>query len=122
MKYDVEKSSDNLYLDSGYKNPEEMETKATLAREIYRIIKQKKLSQKKASKLLGIPQPTLSNLLRGKISGFSTDRLLRFLKQLGQDIDIRVKPSRRRRSIGKISVHTGLSDRSMPLAAKSRGY
>lgn len=120
MKHDVEQSSGSLYADLGYKNPEEMEAKATLAREIYRIIKKKKLSQTKASKLLGIQQPTLSNLLRGRISGFSTDRLLRFLKQLGQDIDIRVKPSRRKRSVGKISVHTETSEMSIPLAARSR--
>ncbi len=79
------RSSGNLYADLGYKNAEEMEAKAILAREIYRIIKQKKLSQLKAAKFLGIPQPSLSKLMRGNLAGFSTDRLIHLLKKLGQD-------------------------------------
>ncbi len=78
----VKKSSGNLYADLGCKNTEEMEAKASLARTIYRLIKQRKLSQVKAAELLGIPQPTLCRLLQGNLTGFSTDRLLKFLNQL----------------------------------------
>jgi hypothetical protein len=38
--------------------------------------------------VLGLNQPKVSNLLRGRLSGFSTDRLLRLLNALGRDIEI----------------------------------
>jgi predicted XRE-type DNA-binding protein len=41
--------------------------------------------------LLGIDQPKVSELLRGRLTQFSTERLLRFLSALGHDIDIVVK-------------------------------
>ena len=63
------------------------------------MIENRKLTQAKATSLLGVDQAKVSALLRGKLSGFSTDRLLRFLNALGQDIEIvvRDKPSRVRR-------------------------
>jgi hypothetical protein len=44
---------------------------------------------------MGLDQPKVSALVRGRLAGFSTDRLLRCLMQLGQDVDIvvRDKPS-----------------------------
>jgi len=119
MKEEIEKSSGNLYADLGHKEAEEMHAKATLAMTIYKIVKQRRLSQTKVSKMLGIPQSAISRLLQGKLSGFSTDRLLRILNQLGQDVDIKVKPirqSKRRRSIGRTAVFAPC----FPLAAKGR--
>jgi predicted XRE-type DNA-binding protein len=124
MKEEIEHSSGNLYADLGHKNAEEMQSKAILARTIYRIIKQKKLSQPKAAKLLGMTQPALCKLLQGKIAGFSTDRLLRILNQLGQDVDIKIKPmkaSRKKCAIGRTSIFTSdTTNCALPLAAKSR--
>ena len=45
--------------------------------------------------LLGIDQPKISALMRGKLDGFSIDRLLRFLNALGRDIEIVVRPASR---------------------------
>lgn len=119
MKEEIEKSSGNLYVDLGHKKAEEKHAKAMLAITIYKIIKQRRLSQTKVSKLLGIPQSAISRLLQGKLSGFSTDRLLRILNQLGQDVDIKVKPirpSNRKRSVGRTAVFAP----SFPMAAKGR--
>lgn len=82
---DIKKSSDNLYADFGYKNPEEMQAKAVLAQTVYLIIQKKKLTQVEAAKILEIPQPHLSKLLRGVFSGFSTDRLLKLLSEAPLD-------------------------------------
>ena len=123
MKEEIEKSSGNLYADLGRKNSEEMESKAALARAIYRIIKQKKLSQPKAAELLGIPQPSLCKLLQGKIAGFSTDRLLKFLNQLGLDVDIKIKPAKttvKRRTVGRTSVSTS-SNLCAPIPMVAKG-
>ena len=86
------KSSGNVFQDLGIPNAEEHLLKADFAMLINRIIKDKNLSQENAAKILGIDQPKVSNLSRGQLSGFSIDRLIRFLILLNQDIEINVKP------------------------------
>ena len=70
-------------------------TKAELARRICAIVSERKLTQARAAVILGIDQPKVSALIRGKLDGFSTDRLFRFLNALGQDVEIVVRPRRR---------------------------
>jgi hypothetical protein len=54
----------------------------------------RKLTQARAAAVLGINQPKVSVLVRGKLDGFSTNRLFRFLNALGQDVEIVVRPRR----------------------------
>ena len=68
--------------------------KAELAGRILELVTVRKLTQKKAAAVLGIDQPKVSALMRGKLDGFSTDRLFRFLNALGQDVEIVVRPGR----------------------------
>jgi predicted XRE-type DNA-binding protein len=91
---DVEASSGNVFANMGLKNPEELLAKAELVQRICDIIAQRKLTQTRAAKLLGIDQPKVSALLRGRLDGFSTDRLFRFLNALGSDVEIVVRPAR----------------------------
>jgi predicted XRE-type DNA-binding protein len=86
-------SSGNVFADLGLPNPEEALAKAELANKISMLIQDRKLTQAKAAKLLGIDQPKVSMLLRGRLTGFSIERLMRFLILLGQDIKISVHPS-----------------------------
>src|SRR3954470_2109430 len=90
----VEASSGNVFADLGLKNPEELLAKAQLVQRIADIIAERKLTQARAAKLLGIDQPKVSALLRGKLDGFSTDRLFRFLNALGRDVEIVIRPAR----------------------------
>ena len=99
-----ELGSDNIFADLGLPNPEEALAKAKLATEIFHIIKQKKLTQVKAADLLGVDQAKVSALMTGKLSGFSIERLFRFLNDLGQDITIRVRPKSRTRKRGSTTV------------------
>jgi predicted XRE-type DNA-binding protein len=94
-KIEVEIGSGNVFADLGLPNPEEALAKAVLANQICETITQRKLTQAQAAALLGIDQPKVSALIRGKLSGFSTERLFRFLNALGQDVEIIVKPRRR---------------------------
>lgn len=89
---DFEESSGNVFADLGETNAEEYLAKAKLAHQINQIIKEKKLNQTAAAKLLGIDQPKISALANGRLSGFSLERLFRFLKILHQDIVITLKP------------------------------
>ena len=74
---DYEISSGNLYADLNYPNPKELQAKSELAREIYLIIQSKGMKQKGVGELFGISQPKVSNLLNGRLSGFSLERLTR---------------------------------------------
>jgi predicted XRE-type DNA-binding protein len=88
----VQSSSGNVFADLGLENSDELLIKAELVRQISNLIDARKLTQTEAAKILGIDQPKVSALLNGKLSGFSTDRLFRFLNALGSDVEIRVIP------------------------------
>ena len=90
----VEESSGNVFADLGLKNPEELLAKAQLVQRIADIIAERKLTQARAAKLLGVDQPKVSAHLRGKLEAFSTDRLFRFLNALGRDVEIIIRPAR----------------------------
>ncbi len=88
---EVTPCSGNIYADTGHPNPEEAMAKAKLAILITTTIKKKKLTQKQAAALIGIDQPKISDIIRGKLSGFTLDRLFRFLRSLGIGIEIEPK-------------------------------
>jgi predicted XRE-type DNA-binding protein len=93
-----------VFADLGVAAPEEALAKAKLAVRIARIVSSKKLTQTQAAKLLGIDQPKVSALLRGRLSGFSTDRLLRYLTVLGKDVEIVIRS--RASGVGRLKVRT----------------
>jgi len=78
--------------------------KAKLATQINHLIIKNKLTQLKASKILGITQPKLSGMLRGQFRGISEAKMLDCLTRLGQDIQIIIKPTPRSRAEGHVSV------------------
>jgi predicted XRE-type DNA-binding protein len=87
----VQASDGNVFADLGLENSDELLVKAELARKISSIISQQQMTQAEAAGLLGIDQPKISALMNGKLSGFSTVRLFRFLNALGRDVEIVVK-------------------------------
>lgn len=101
---DIQVSSGNIFADLGMPNADEMLMKAELVRQINQIITQRKLNQVQAAEVLGIDQPKVSALMRGKLTGFSTERLFRFLNALGCDVQIVVKPKLKSPAIPGISV------------------
>ena len=92
-----EKGSGNVFADIGLPNPEEALAKAEIARQVNRILVARKLSQAEAGVILGIAQPRVSDLFRGRLGRFSLDKLIDFAKRSGNDVEIRIKPSRRPR-------------------------
>jgi predicted XRE-type DNA-binding protein len=67
--------------------------KAELVQRIRNLIAERKITQVKAGKLLGLDQPKVSALVRGRVDGYSIDRLFRFLNALGQRVEITVRPN-----------------------------
>ena len=100
----VTASSGNVFADLGFAEPEEELTKAQLATHIRQIIKRRRLTQRAAAAVMGIDQPKVSALLNGRLANFSSDRLMRLLNALGQDVEIVVKAKPRSRGRGRIRV------------------
>lgn len=103
-------SSGNVYKDAGYPNPQEALAKARLAMLISDAIEKKNLTQQQAADLLGIDQPKISLIVRGKLSGFTIDRLFRYLQALNIDIFIETKPHKERKTgpFIWVSVHRNI--------------
>lgn len=68
-----------------------MRIRADLMIEVERYVRAAKLSQTEAAKKLGITQPRLNDLLRGKIDKFSLDALVTMLSRVGIEVSVRVK-------------------------------
>lgn len=91
-KLEITKSSGNVFADLELLNPDEHLAKAQLAYQINKLLASKKLNQIQAAKLLGIDQPKISALNRGQLSGFSMERLFKYLNKLDQEVEIIVRP------------------------------
>lgn len=112
-KIEYEVGSDNVFADLGLSNPQERMAKADLAIQINDLIAHKKLTQKAAAQLLAIDQPKISDLSRGRLAGFSLERLFRFLNILGQDVIIKVTPKKKAQLKGGVTV-------SLPIIKKRK--
>ena len=92
----------NVFADLDLPHAEQELLRARLTLQIYRIIKARGLTQAKAGEVLGIKQPHVSALMRNRAGTFSVERLMEFLADLGQDVEITVRPARNQH--GKVRV------------------
>ena len=100
----VQESSGNVFADIGAADAEERLAKAELSRIIRRTIDERGLKQTQAAALLGVTQPDISDLVRGRLRRFGMERLQRFLTLLGMDVEVRVTQKPRRRRRGRLKV------------------
>lgn len=80
----------NVFDDLGF-SPEEaaaLKLKTDLHSEIIKIVRERKLSPKKLEKILDQPQPRISELLCGKISKMSAEKLVGYLSLLRVSVNI----------------------------------
>jgi large subunit ribosomal protein L19e len=78
--------------------------KAQLAAKIGEIIKRRRLTQSKASEIMGIPQPKVSALLRGQFRGISEAKMLDAIASLGREVRIVIGPSRPKSKPGHVEL------------------
>jgi predicted XRE-type DNA-binding protein len=97
-------SSGNVFADLGLPKSDDLLAKAEMAAKIIGEIQRRRLTQSQAAVLLGVDQPKISALKQGRLSGFSIERLMRFLLLLGRDIEIAVKEKARSRSGARLRV------------------
>ena len=105
----VTSSSGNVFADLNLPNPEERLVKATIALSIGELIEKRGLTQAEAGAVLGLPQSSVSNLVRGKLEKFTLDRLLRYMRKLDYDVTISFKP--------KPGVEATINVKGAPLSA-----
>ena len=103
-KKDYVVGSGNVFTDLRVPHPEEALAKAELAHKITKLIERRRLTQAEAAKILDVDQPKVSALRCGRLSGFSLDRLVRFLVLLGHDVEIVVKKRARPRGPARLLV------------------
>ena len=111
---EVVHGSGNVFADIGLPNPELLLVKSAMVYRITAILSARRLRQREAARILGIDQPGVSDLIRGHLSRFSTDRLIRFLNALGHDVEVVITkraPSSRRP--GQLRVRNAVA----PIAA-----
>jgi predicted XRE-type DNA-binding protein len=90
----IEASSGNVFADLGLPDAAELDTKVRLAVAINRQLQARRLTQAAAAAALSINQPKVSALKHYKLEGFSVERLMTLLTELGGDIEIRIRPGK----------------------------
>jgi predicted XRE-type DNA-binding protein len=93
-------SRGNVFEDLGFTSEEAavLRVKASLHIEILKAVKRRKLTPRQLERLLDIPQPRVSELLCGKISQMSADRLTKYLYRLGREINVTTRAGTASRS------------------------
>lgn len=92
----VEPGSGNVFVDLGFRDPEERLLKAKLATKIAQLIEKKGWTQTQTATRTGLDQPKVSHLMRGRLSGFSADRLFAILNRLGHSVEVRISAKERK--------------------------
>ncbi len=88
----------------GLKDADELVLRAGLMEAVAHAIRDQGLTQAAAGRILGMEQPRVSALMNGKLSLFSSERLVGALRDLRRDIRVRVTPTREMR--GRVLVET----------------
>jgi predicted XRE-type DNA-binding protein len=96
-------STGNVFADLELPATDEDMLKVAIARVITNVLRKRELTQVQAAEIIGIDQSKVSALLRGRLKGFSVERLIKFLTLLGKDVDIRIS-GRFKNQPGRIKV------------------
>ena len=90
MDTKITPSSGNVFKDLGFgeDEAEHLRIRSTLMIAVRKLIEDRGLTQAEAAKALGVTQPRISNLVRGRIDLFSIDTLIDMLARAGIHVDI----------------------------------
>jgi predicted XRE-type DNA-binding protein len=90
-KVKVEVGSGNIFADLGLPDADTHFLKAQIVSEIHRITVERKLTQARTGKLMGITQPEVSRMFKGSFREYSIERLMGFLTSFDRDVEIVVE-------------------------------
>ncbi len=100
----VDAGSGDVLVDLGFPDADERRLRVQLAMRLNELVADRGLTQVRAAKLFGIPQPHVSELKHYKLSRFSSERLLHFLTLLDRDVEIIIRPKVEGHASGVVSV------------------
>ena len=100
----ITRGTGNLFVDLGYDDAEERQTKLRLAHAINSVIACRRLTQAAADDKLRVNHPKVSALANYKLDGFSVERLMISLTALDQDVEIVIRNKPRSRTARRASV------------------
>ena len=87
--------TDNVLLDLGFDDAEELSAKAALALKLNELIDKRRISQTEVATITRMTQPKVSQVRRYKLQNISLERLMQALVSLDQNVEIVVQPARR---------------------------
>ena len=98
MKLKVSRSSGNVFRDLGFtsEEAEHLKIRSDLMIQLQKLIAARGLRQAQAAKILGVTQPRVSDLLRGRIDLFSTDAIIDMLARFGVRAKVALVPTKQR--------------------------
>ena len=90
----IRRSTGNVFRDLGFgrEEAEHLRLRSELMIRLDRIITERRLTQTAAARLLGVTQPRISDLVRGKIDLFSIDTLVDMLAHAGIRVSLSLRP------------------------------
>lgn len=86
------RGSGNVFADLGF-GPEEaanLQLRSRLALEVERYVEAEGITQAEAAERLGVTQPRVSDLVRGKLNRFTVDALVNMLARVGRRVELTV--------------------------------
>lgn len=89
----IQRSSGNVFKDLGFpaKEAAHLLIRSDLMIELMKILRRRRLTQVRAARLLGVSQPRVSDLIRGRVDLFSIDSLVQMLARLGISVSLRAR-------------------------------
>lgn len=109
-------TSGDVFRDLGIELSPTERAKIDIAAEITLSINRLTLTQAEAAALMETDQAKVSAIMRGRLTGFTLDRLISFLLALGKDIEMNITPIGRVRRLGRLVIHTNKKSSGMPSA------
>lgn len=94
MSLNLPVGTDNVLVDLGFEDAEELTAKAALALKLNTLVDERGLTQTQVAAVTGMTQPKVSQIRRYKLQNISLERLMQALVSLDQDVEIVVRPVR----------------------------
>ena len=92
------KGNENVFVDCGFPpaEAENLRIRAKMMMALTGYIQERKITQARAAKVMGVSQPRISDLVRGKIGLFTIDTLVNMVTAAGLKVDVAIRAGRPR--------------------------
>ena len=94
----ITKGSGNVFVDCGFPpaEAENLRIRAKLMVALTGYIQERRITQSRAARVMGVSQPRISDLVRGKVELFTIDALINMVTAAGLKVDVDITTGRPR--------------------------